>query len=273
MRDIYEVDARAPADRRRPIGSRRSTSCCRIRSLPRARCSIKSRAFWFDKTAPHHRQSSWRNSPSRMSSAIRPNARTSCAAARWWSSRLQGAADRGGRARLSDRLRTTRIITRTARFAASPCRPDCISRIACRRRYSRPRRRRRPDITTRTSISSRSCGWSAVTLRDEIRRISLELYRFAAAHARARKIIIADTKFEFGLDTRRALDSDRRGFDAGFIAILAGGLVPARHQSAELRQAIRARLSGVPALEQEAAGAALAAGDRGAHQRQLSARR
>jgi phosphoribosylaminoimidazole-succinocarboxamide synthase len=34
----------------------------------------------------------------------------------------------------------------------------------------------------------------------QIRRISLELYRYAAAHARARNIIIADTKFEFGVD-------------------------------------------------------------------------
>jgi phosphoribosylaminoimidazole-succinocarboxamide synthase len=34
----------------------------------------------------------------------------------------------------------------------------------------------------------------------EIRRITLDIYRFAAAHARARNIIIADTKFEFGLD-------------------------------------------------------------------------
>ncbi len=33
-----------------------------------------------------------------------------------------------------------------------------------------------------------------------IRRISLELYSFAAEHARHRNIIIADTKFEFGLD-------------------------------------------------------------------------
>jgi phosphoribosylaminoimidazole-succinocarboxamide synthase len=33
-----------------------------------------------------------------------------------------------------------------------------------------------------------------------IRRIALELYAFAAAHARARDIIIADTKFEFGID-------------------------------------------------------------------------
>jgi len=33
-----------------------------------------------------------------------------------------------------------------------------------------------------------------------IRRIALAVYRFAAEHARARNIIIADTKFEFGID-------------------------------------------------------------------------
>jgi phosphoribosylaminoimidazole-succinocarboxamide synthase len=35
---------------------------------------------------------------------------------------------------------------------------------------------------------------------EEIRRITLALYVFAAAHARSRNIIIADTKFEFGTD-------------------------------------------------------------------------
>jgi len=34
----------------------------------------------------------------------------------------------------------------------------------------------------------------------EIKRIALELYQFAAQHARDRHIIIADTKFEFGTD-------------------------------------------------------------------------
>jgi len=34
----------------------------------------------------------------------------------------------------------------------------------------------------------------------DIRRIALELYVFAAEHARSRNIIIADTKFEFGID-------------------------------------------------------------------------
>jgi phosphoribosylaminoimidazole-succinocarboxamide synthase len=35
---------------------------------------------------------------------------------------------------------------------------------------------------------------------DEVRRIALAIYGFAAEHARARNIIIADTKFEFGID-------------------------------------------------------------------------
>jgi phosphoribosylaminoimidazole-succinocarboxamide synthase len=39
----------------------------------------------------------------------------------------------------------------------------------------------------------------------EVERVSLELYRFASEHARARGIIIADTKFEFGLDEERRL--------------------------------------------------------------------
>ena len=38
------------------------------------------------------------------------------------------------------------------------------------------------------------------TLFDEAERLSIELYRFAAEHARERGIIIADTKFEFGVD-------------------------------------------------------------------------
>jgi phosphoribosylaminoimidazole-succinocarboxamide synthase len=38
------------------------------------------------------------------------------------------------------------------------------------------------------------------TAAAEVRRVALEVYRFAAEHARARNIIIADTKFEFGAD-------------------------------------------------------------------------
>ena len=39
----------------------------------------------------------------------------------------------------------------------------------------------------------------------QVERVSLDLYRLAAEHARARGIIIADTKFEFGLDEERRL--------------------------------------------------------------------
>jgi phosphoribosylaminoimidazole-succinocarboxamide synthase len=42
-------------------------------------------------------------------------------------------------------------------------------------------------------------------LFSEVERVSLELYRQASEHARARGIIIADTKFEFGLDDERRL--------------------------------------------------------------------
>ena len=37
-------------------------------------------------------------------------------------------------------------------------------------------------------------------LAQEVRRVALQLYREAAAHALSRGIVIADTKFEFGLD-------------------------------------------------------------------------
>jgi phosphoribosylaminoimidazole-succinocarboxamide synthase len=40
---------------------------------------------------------------------------------------------------------------------------------------------------------------------DEAERLSIELYRFAADHARERGIIIADTKFEFGIDAEGRL--------------------------------------------------------------------
>jgi phosphoribosylaminoimidazole-succinocarboxamide synthase len=39
----------------------------------------------------------------------------------------------------------------------------------------------------------------------EVERVSIALYRFAADHARARGILIADTKFEFGLDASGTL--------------------------------------------------------------------
>ncbi len=42
-------------------------------------------------------------------------------------------------------------------------------------------------------------------LAERVRDVSIELYSFAAAHARSRGVILADTKFEFGLDEHGAL--------------------------------------------------------------------
>src|SRR5690606_16747550 len=55
-------------------------------------------------------------------------------------------------------------------------------------------------------------------------------------------------------------DPDRRGADARFLALLAGGSVPSRVEPAELRQAVRARLPGGERLEQATPGAVAAAG-------------
>ena len=48
-------------------------------------------------------------------------------------------------------------------------------------------------------------GTVGVALAEQVRRTALELYTFAAEHALARGIIIADTKFEFGVDGHQHL--------------------------------------------------------------------
>ena len=51
-------------------------------------------------------------------------------------------------------------------------------------------------------------------LAEQVRATALALYQFAAEHARARGIIIADTKFEFGID------------DAGHLTLIDEALTP-----------------------------------------------
>ena len=48
-------------------------------------------------------------------------------------------------------------------------------------------------------------GTVGAALAEQVRRTALELYAFAARHALARGIIIADTKFEFGVDGHQHL--------------------------------------------------------------------
>jgi phosphoribosylaminoimidazole-succinocarboxamide synthase len=80
----------------------------------------------------------------------------------------------------------------------------------------------------------------------QLRDLSLDIYRRAAAHARQKGIIIADTKFEFGRT-------------AAGITIADEVLTPDSSRfwpvAAVLRQTIRARLPGRDPLEQTASGA------------------
>ena len=60
-------------------------------------------------------------------------------------------------------------------------------------------------------------------LAARVRTLSLEIYSRGAAHAAKRGIIVADTKFEFGLDDDGKLYLIDEVPDAGFITFLAGG--------------------------------------------------
>ena len=66
------------------------------------------------------------------------------------------------------------------------------------------------------------------------------VYRAGRDHAAPRGIIIADTKFEFGIDADGALRADRRGADARLVALLAGRpLPPGRSQPSFDKQPLR----------------------------------
>ena len=89
-----------------------------------------------------------------------------------------------------------------------------------------------------------------------IRSISLALYAAAAEYAATRGIIIADTKFEFGIDA----DGELRLMDEVLTAD-SSRFWPAEQYvegvAAVVRQAVRTRLARDAALEQIAATAAL----------------
>ncbi len=85
-------------------------------------------------------------------------------------------------------------------------------------------------------------------LRDK----TIELYLFGARKAEERGIIIADTKFEFGLvDGAPTLVDEAH--DTGFITFLAERTVPSGNITSVAGQAIRSRLFGAARLGQETA--------------------
>ena len=93
-------------------------------------------------------------------------------------------------------------------------------------------------------------------LSEKIKRISIEIYQTAAAFALTKGIIIADTKFEFGLDDDGTLtlmdevltpDSSRYWPIEGYQAAFAAGLNPPSYDKQFVRDWLEAvRINGKP---------------------------
>ena len=83
-------------------------------------------------------------------------------------------------------------------------------------------------------------------LAEKLRDATLAVYKAVAAYALERGVILADTKFEFGLDAERRAGARRRGVHAGLLALLAGRPVRAG-QAASRRSTSSTCATGRPA--------------------------
>ena len=94
---------------------------------------------------------------------------------------------------------------------------------------------------------------------EELRRVSIEVYKRGAQHAAQRGIILADTKFEFGRHAGAEIVLGDEVLTPDSSRFWPAGQLPAGRHAALLRQAVRARLGDRERLGQEAAGAGAAA--------------
>ena len=108
------------------------------------------------------------------------------------------ALDRVRGARVSVRLGLEGVSEDRARLRHRAADRTCANRTGCRPRSSRRPRRRRAG-TTSTSPRPRPARWSATARIAELRDLSIAVYNRGARHAETRGIIVADTKFEFGV--------------------------------------------------------------------------
>ena len=141
--------------------------------------------------------------------------------------RAQRAAGRGHRPRLPLRLRLEGL-PRDGRGLRHPAaRRVCARATGCRSRSSRPRRRPRSGHDQNIDFDAMAALWGAARpaaiSRTRVRRAALALYETGSRHAGTAGIILADTKFEFGLPARRRADPDRRGPDARLQPLLGCG--------------------------------------------------
>ena len=112
--------------------------------------------------------------------------------------RTEVGPDRVRGPRVSGRFRVEGVPEDGQRVRHRSCRPACARPTSCRSRSSRrPRRPRR--ATTRTSARTRRDASSARDLIARLKDYAIRVYARGAAHAESRGIIVADTKFEFGI--------------------------------------------------------------------------
>ena len=187
---------------------------------------------------------------------------------------LPGAQDTGG----ADRVRGARLPGRVGLEGVSAAWPGV--RAAAAGGPAPGRAAARTDLHSRhqggerpRSRTSPSSAWPRsldLTWPAHCGDKSIDVYRKAAEHARSRGILLADTKFEWGLTPDGELHSDRRGADARQFALLARGFRTIRQQPAVVRQAVRPRLAGNDKLGQEQPAAGVARGSRGANAAEIS---
>ena len=122
---------------------------------------------------------------------------------------------------------------------------------------------------TKTSRSSEAQKIVGAELAAQARDLSLKIYQAGRDYARQRGIIIADTKFEFGLNDGKLILIDEVLTPDSSRFWPADQYQPGP-RPAELRQAIRPRLSRNARLEQDPARPGAAARRRRQNQREIS---
>ena len=118
-----------------------------------------------------------------------------------------------------------------------------------------------------------SSGWRELVGADtaaELRDRTLDVYRRAAAHAESRGHHPRRHQARVGPAADGRTHPDRRGADAGQLAVLAEGHVPAGFVAAVVRQAVRPRLAGNDRLGQDQPAAGIAPGGGREDGRQVS---
>jgi phosphoribosylaminoimidazole-succinocarboxamide synthase len=145
------------------------------------------------------------------------------------------------RARLSRRQRLEFLPERPARSADSGCPPACARPTACQDAIFTPTTKA-PKGQHDEPIDDARAPPRRPALYEQVKSVSLALYRFGHDRAARAGMILADTKFEFGTDAAGRLYPDRRDPHARLLALLAEGKLRRQPVAAELRQAVRARL-------------------------------